>query len=402
MNDAVLQGDLSSFKLPDVLTFLSTSGQSGTVVVTSEGRTTRVVFNAGAVVYAGSDQEKLRLGTILLQRKKITLNEFSRIDDLVHREGGKFGQRAIQEGVMTEDQLRDYLKVQVSEVLFDAFIWPSGTFWFHHQQEIPPYAVTITIDLANLIMEGARRIEEWEQCLALLPDATQVFRAVAAKDDKVTLSADEWKILFLVNGQRSLDDLVSESGDNRLQVYRIVYGLKANKLIEPVKPPVPANDTGVGLRTTPPADETMRQTVPLPPPMFGEATMRDVGSEDDTELLVSTKARLSYSDVTRPVVAQLVIRDGVSEARTVPLTDSEYLVGRRRENHVQLVDVGVSGYHARIFRSGNGYVIEDMKSRNGTWVNGTRVFHATLQNGDQVRLGGTDLRYEVLFEPTSS
>ena len=43
-----------------------------------------------------------------------------------------------------------------------------------------------------------------------------------------------------------------------------------------------------------------------------------------------------------------------------------------------------------------GYVIEDLKSRNGTWVNGMRVFHATLANGDCVHVGQTDLMFEVL------
>ncbi|MGZ5477729.1 MAG: FHA domain-containing protein, partial [Thermoanaerobaculia bacterium] len=36
-------------------------------------------------------------------------------------------------------------------------------------------------------------------------------------------------------------------------------------------------------------------------------------------------------------------------------------------------------------------------SRNGTWINGGRIFHATLRNGDQLRLGATDLKFEVLF-----
>ena len=62
--------------------------------------------------------------------------------------------------------------------------------------------------------------------------------------------------------------------------------------------------------------------------------------------------------------------------------------------------LGVSGYHARVFRTADGYAIEDMKSRNGIWINGGRIFHATLRTGDQIRMGATDLKYEVLFEPS--
>ena len=70
------------------------------------------------------------------------------------------------------------------------------------------------------------------------------------------------------------------------------------------------------------------------------------------------------------------------------------------DNQIQISDLGVSGYHARIFRTSEGYSIEDLKSRNGIWINGGRIFHATLRDGDRLRLGATDLQYEVLFEPT--
>ncbi len=401
MSEAALQGSLASFKLADVLTFLSMARQTGTLVVSSDGRATRATFQNGALVYAVSNQEKLRLSAILLRTKNISKDQFERIDGLMRSEGGFFGQLAIQQGVLTEDQLRDYLKVQVSEVFYDAFVWTSGTFAFTPDLDMPPWAVTISVDLSSLIMEGARRIEEWEQCTALLPDPSAIFRIVATpKDDKITLSNNEWKILFLINGQRTLDDLVRDAGDDPLQVYRLVYGLLANKLIEPVQPPVAANDTHTRFPTNPPIpDDTLRQTVPMPP-MLGDATMRE--PSDDTELLVATKGRLSYSDVARPVVAQLVISIDGAESRTVPLTESEHMIGRRRDNDIQIIDVGVSGFHARIFRSGDSYVVEDMKSRNGVWLNGNRIFHAALRSGDTLRLGATDLRYEVLFDPAKA
>jgi hypothetical protein len=403
MPEAVLQGSLASFKLPDVLTFLSMARQTGTLVVSSGSRKTRAIFTNGSLVYAASDQEKLRLSAILLRTKNITNDQFQKLDELMRKDGGLFGQLAVQQGVLTEDQLRDFLKVQVSEVFYDTFVWTTGTFSFSHETDLQPWAVTITVDLANLIMEGARRIQEWEQCVALLPDPGAVFRIVSTpKDDKITLSNNEWKILFLINGQRTLDDLVHDAEEDRLTVYRVIYGLLANKLIEPVQRPAPANDTNVGRKSRPGAtgEDTLRQTAPMPP-LFGDATLREGAGVDDTELLVSTKARLSYSDVARPVVAQLVITDADSEARIVPLTEAEHLIGRRSENDIQLVDVGISGFHARIFRSGDSYIVEDMKSRNGTWLNGTRITQTALVNGDVLRLGATDLRYEVLYDPAN-
>jgi hypothetical protein len=383
----VLQGDASAFRLPDVLAFLSTTRKSGTLTFANGDRQAYLFFDDGALVYAGSNQEPFRLGAILLRKKKITREQRDRIDSLMQSEGGQFGQVAIQQGALTDAQLRDFLKVQVSEIVYDAFVWEGGTFAFTEETTLPPHAVTIAIDLGNLIMEGARRIEEWEQCLKLLPNPLMIFRVVATpRDEKITLTVDEWKILFLINGQRTIADLCRDSEDDPLHVYRVLYGLHANKLIEVVGARA-HDDTGAGVT----GDATVRQTSPR----FGaESTVRDQAADDDTSLLVSSEANLSYADVVRPTVAQLLVQ---GEGTVIPLTQTEYLIGRHRDNSIQLSDPGISGFHARVYRGPDGYTIEDLKSRNGTWVNGTRVELVALASGDRIHVGQMDLVYEVLF-----
>jgi hypothetical protein len=387
-----LQGSLDSFQLPEVLTFLSTARKSGTLVVESLSWKSSIFFDGGALVYATSNQAALRLGELLVRKKKITAEQFEQIDTMIQHDGGRFGQIAVQQGVLTDDQLRDFLKIQVSEILFDAFLWKGGSFTFADEMALPPYATTISVDLANLIMEGARRIEEWEQCRHLLPDSHAVYRVVSSPEaEKITLSLDEWKILFLINGQRTLDDLCNDS-DDALHVYRVVYGLLSNKLIEPVAPPADDYVSGKMPAMMVP-DETMKQ----PPVNFGgESTIRETGS-DDTNLLISSEARLSYADVVAPIVAQLTFANGESAGTVIAMTENEYRIGRQRDNEIQLGDLGVSGHHARIYRGPDAYVVEDLKSRNGTWLNGVRVYHSSLSDGDTLRLGETDFKYAVLF-----
>ena len=240
MGTTALQGSLDGFKLPDVLAFLNATKKTGMLTVTSDDREAYVFFRSGSVVYAAGNQVSLRLGSILLRKKKITRQQADALDDLILR-GGRFGDLAIEKGILTPEQLDDYLKIQVSEVIYDCFVWKSGVFAFYDGIDLPPHAVTISIDLSNLIMEGARRIDEWEQCLRLLPDSSVVYRAVSNPEtEKITLSLDEWKILFLINGQRTLEDICRDSNEDALTVYRVVYGLHANKLIEPLPSIVPA------------------------------------------------------------------------------------------------------------------------------------------------------------------
>ncbi len=392
MSTASLAGSLASFKLPDIFTFLASARKTGMLTLAAREQEAYVFFRAGGIVYAASNQEALRLGSVLLRKKKITREQSEAVDQSIVRGGKRFGEIAVDKGILTPELLAEFLKVQVAEVIYDAFVWREGTFGFYDDFDLPPHAVTITIDLANLIMEGARRIAEWEHCLALLPDSSVVFRVVSdPQAEKITLSLDEWKILFLINGQRTLEDLCRDVDDEAFHVYRVVYGLFANKLIEPL------DDRGE--TTTRPAaaiddDDTMRHHGVVS--FGGDSTVLEM--TDDTNLLVSSEARLSYDDVVRKTVAQLRIHGGDDAGKIYPLTENEHRIGRLYDNDILLTDLGVSGYHARIYRSPDGYAIEDLKSRNGTWVNGTRVYQSQLAHADHVRLGATDMTYEVLFE----
>ena len=130
MSDSVLQGSLVSFKLPHVLSFLNAAQKSGTLTLSSEGGETFIFFQNGALVFAGSSQEQYRLGAILLRKRKVARSDCVRIDELMRRDGGRFGQIAVAQGILSDPQLHDYLKVQVSEILYDAFVWTTGAFTF--------------------------------------------------------------------------------------------------------------------------------------------------------------------------------------------------------------------------------------------------------------------------------
>jgi Domain of unknown function (DUF4388)/FHA domain len=393
MSEGVLSGSLSAFRLPEVLTFLSTTRKGGTLTLANDSREAYLFFDDGALIYAGSNQEQFRLGNILLRKKRISREQRDRIDEVMQNGGGQFGTIAVQQHVITDPQLREFLKVQVSEIVYDCFVWTGGRFTFKEETSLPSHAVTIAVDLPNLIMEGARRIEEWEQCVQLLPDNAVVYRVVSTpKDEKITLTADEWKILFLINGIRTLEELCHDAEDDPFQVYRVIYGLLSNRLIEVAPPPLEDDDTE-NPKTKPlpvQGDATMRQGTP----QFGSETTMHEEASDDTSLLVSSEANLSYSDVVRPTVSQLAV---AGQETVIALTEPEYLLGRHRDNNIQIHDLGVSGFHARIYRGPDGYVIEDLKSRNGTWVNNARVFVCTLKHGDVVHVGQTDLLYEVLI-----
>ena len=73
--------------------------------------------------------------------------------------------------------------------------------------------------------------------------------------------------------------------------------------------------------------------------------------------------------------------------KEVVLTQAATTIGRLPDNIVQIDNLAVSGHHARITWEQDHYVVEDLGSLNGTYVNNERVGKATLKHGDQVKIG---------------
>ncbi|HEY3174378.1 MAG TPA: adenylate/guanylate cyclase domain-containing protein [Candidatus Polarisedimenticolia bacterium] len=81
-----------------------------------------------------------------------------------------------------------------------------------------------------------------------------------------------------------------------------------------------------------------------------------------------------------------------------PLDRREIVIGRSPENDLYLEDAGISRQHARITRDGDQWVVVDLTSRNGTWVNGCRVAQASLREGDEIVVGKVTLRFSRLLK----
>jgi two-component system cell cycle response regulator len=102
-----------------------------------------------------------------------------------------------------------------------------------------------------------------------------------------------------------------------------------------------------------------------------------------------------HAAVAAPVVAPsrrplLTILEGLNAGQVFTLDRDETFLGRGRDAHVHLDDIGISRKHARIVRvEGRRHVLEDLGSTNGVFVNGSKIDRASLASGDRVQIGPT-------------
>jgi pSer/pThr/pTyr-binding forkhead associated (FHA) protein len=99
-------------------------------------------------------------------------------------------------------------------------------------------------------------------------------------------------------------------------------------------------------------------------------------------------------------MAKLIISFEGAALKTVPLNKDRITIGRRPENDIQVDNLGVSGEHAAIVTMQNDSVIEDLKSTNGTLVNGQLVEKRLLQNNDVIEIGKHKIKY--VAEPVAA
>jgi len=103
----------------------------------------------------------------------------------------------------------------------------------------------------------------------------------------------------------------------------------------------------------------------------------------------------AFSDEARRVNAQMVVAD-----QEFDLHDGENLVGRERNATVRIDSKSVSRIHARITITADGATVEDLRSKNGTFVHGKRLRSPSpIADGDEVTFGSVSAVFRVMETP---
>jgi hypothetical protein len=395
--EKILEADLSRFRLADLLHFVGQSGLTAVLVLECADQETKLFFREGRPVFAVSTQDDLRLGRLLVRLGKVKAADVEGAV-LKRRAGGwRLGQVFVSDKVLTEDELAAALKVQVSEVIFDAFSWREGTVTLFDKIPPPATAITLDADLQTLIMEGVRRqpaADSKDLATALDRVAEALVNPERVKY-KVALTREEWRVFFLADGRRTLRDVCRLAGlaDERATL-QVVQRLLDGRLIALGGAALPGTSAGPVEAEPEFTYLAPQEAQPAEVEVQFATGARARAPEDDTNQVVRPEAVKYMADARKLTISRLVLLSDGAE-RSFPLIRDTCTLGRHRNNDVVIADPKVSSFHARIDRTAEGFVLVDLGSRNGSFVNGKRVTSGALQTGDEVRLGTARLVYKV-------
>jgi Domain of unknown function (DUF4388)/Tetratricopeptide repeat len=249
-----LEGPLKDLHIQDVFQLLDLGRKSGVLRVTSELRQTAatVCFDRGGVVAASLGSDPQPIGARLVRVGKITAEQLHEGRALQNAgDSRRLGDILVAMGAISRRELDRQLKGQIEEAVFDLLSWTEGYFRF---EEGSPCQAAVEAPVRSpteaLLMEGARRLDEWSRIgskvshLGLVPRLPDQNGTGSPLD----LVPFEWEVLAAVDGQRDLHELAEVLGRSEFEVARTVYGLTAAGVVvlgDPARPglePEPGRD----------------------------------------------------------------------------------------------------------------------------------------------------------------
>lgn len=235
-----IEGPLRELGIHDVFALLDLSRKTGALTVSSELRDNEgtVWFDAGKVIYATIRSNPHPLGAMLVRSGKVTEGDLQRALELQHarQDGRRFGEILVELGALTQRELERQVRLQVEEVVFELMSWREGFFSFNERPraEIPGGA-TLRISTESLLMEGARRIDEWSRIADKVPHLGVVPVLALVHDDhaaQLDLLPNEWEMLTMIDGVTDLRGIATALTRSEFDVAKIAYGLVATGVVE--------------------------------------------------------------------------------------------------------------------------------------------------------------------------
>jgi len=235
-----IEGPLRELGIHDVFQLLDLSRKTGRLRVTSLLRDNEgaVYFDSGRVVAALIRSNPHPLGTLLMRAGKVAEGDLARARAMQAGDPQplRLGEILVSIGALTTKELERQVRLQVEAVVFELMSWREGHFSFSEGQlgEIPADALT-SISTESLLMEGARRIDEWARIAHKIPHLDMI-PALAAIDEThpslLDLLPHEWEVLAMIDGRADLRTIATALGTSDFDVARIAYGLLSTGVID--------------------------------------------------------------------------------------------------------------------------------------------------------------------------
>ncbi len=232
-----LKGNLATMGLEDLLQWLAVGKKTGVLAMRGAAYMKPIAFEDGRITSASSTDPKEYLGQFLLAYNRINEAQLREALAAQEDENELLGRILVNRHIVTENEIRRIIHLKTEESLFDCFIWSSGEFEFMEGQRPDPRTVLLNLDVTGIVLEGARRRDEWQRIREVLKGGYAVVTADSeAIAEQLPLAAEDAELLAHVDGLKSVDHLVLELRSTEFKVSRHIFDLVERGLLRVSNP----------------------------------------------------------------------------------------------------------------------------------------------------------------------
>lgn len=229
-----IEGPLRELGIHDVFQLLELSRKTGVLSITSEVRDNRgtVYFDRGIVIFAEIDSNPHQLGELLISAGKIGEEDLSQARGLQQRgDKRKLGEILVGIGAIVREELERQIIGQVEAIIFELLGWREGHFSFE-DGDVPELRgrTVVRIPIEALLMEGARRIDEWSRIQRKIPHTGVIpyFQSVTdGEESRLDLLPVEWEVLATVGSESSVAEIARLVNRSDFDVAKMIFGLES-------------------------------------------------------------------------------------------------------------------------------------------------------------------------------
>lgn len=402
-----IEGLIENVGAADIFLFLGQTQRTSVVAFERPDQETRVFFQDGQPVWCLSTKVQLQLEARLATGGALKMRDIEQAMSRQKAGSNRLPQVLIAELMATEASIEKDLKAVALEALRDVATWTTGTFTVYDGVTPPPWTFLIAPDFPTLLIDALRGQCQKEALQKEFVSRKGILKARSVSRSSAALNEAERTILALVNGERTIEDLVKRSGLDEFAALSAMHVLCAHHLTD-LLPPQRSSKPGMDRAAPAPPPAS-----PAPPPGadVGGPTNKYTAQQIEAQRLAASPAevtpkieppvRTADSTAKLHAIPDLGVKPKTrllritSEDKTedVALTTPTFAIGRHPRNDLVLKDPRISSFHCRVEIEGDKHVILDLKSRNGTLLNSARVDRSVLKHNDQIQLGSTKISY---------
>jgi Domain of unknown function (DUF4388) len=227
-----LEGSLDAFSLPDIFQLLSYTKKSGGLHLANDGRDGVVFFSGGQVTGASADSSRQPLARRLIGAGAVDDDALQAAVDRA-RSGDGVGvvKALLEQGALDSGLLQQAVTDQAVDAVFDLLRWTNGDFAFV-VDEGNPDDVGVTLAVETVVADAEARREGWQSVSEVVPSSETVLAMPLLPPGDPQVSREEWSLLALVDGRRTVVELVDLTGSGQYAVVSALASLVSRGLLE--------------------------------------------------------------------------------------------------------------------------------------------------------------------------